>query len=145
LNNQTISILDVNKGKRVVITSTLPGYLGKASFLGGFPLTNTIAKTFRRKTADKNKNGFISAEESFRNAKPRAMLKSSLFWFSTWVINCFQYKLLKYSYPILRSTLSLIISYVFLQLYVYKESNHYLLNSPNMIDDYDGELSIIQN
>ena len=144
LNNPDIGVSNINKNNRIIIMSTLPGYLGKASFINGFPLTNALSKAFKKETTDKDKNGFISVEEAFNWAKPRALSQSSFFWLANlgaiYIENVLQDK----SYPAARAAIELFVSYLIVQSYCYKKSNHFIFNFPNIVDGYEGELLLVE-
>jgi len=144
LNTPKIGTSNINQKNRTIIMSTHPGYMGKASFLMGFPLTNALSKAFKRKTADKDNNGFISAEEAFTWAKPRALSQSLLFWGATWGATYIENVLQNQSYPAIRSAIQLIISYIVLQTYCFSRSKHFIINFPNIIDEYNGELLLVK-
>jgi hypothetical protein len=144
LKNPKIGISNINQENRTIIMSTHPGYMGKASFIMGFPLTNALSKAFKKETADKDKNGYISAEEAFTWAKPRALTQSLFFWVATWGATYIENVLKNQSYPAITSAVQLLISYVVLQAYCFIKSKHFIVNFPNIIDEYDGELLLVK-
>jgi len=144
-NNLSIGPLDLDKDNKVVIMSTRPGVLGRATFLKGFPLTQALARSLKKQYSDKNKDGFISAEEAFSWAKPRAKIQSLFYWFSIWGLNCIIFKAGSIDYPVLKSTITTLMSLIILQSISYKKNNHYMYNRPNIIDGYEGDLQIVKN
>ena len=142
IGEKEIGILDVNDENRVIIMSTLPNTIDRASFIFGSPLTLSLARAFNGKTKDKDQDGFISAEEAFKFARPRAIICSSLFWAGFWGSYYFFWLLSGTSYPGIKATLCFALIFFFGQFYTKTLTGHFFLNWPNMHDDYDGNLPI---
>ena len=162
--------IDVNDDTRVVIMSTRPDCIGRASFLTGFMLTTSMAAALSLDFADKNSDGFISAEEAFRVAKPLYALQSGMYWAGIWLSSYFLYKngILKISYhiPIIKhlyklpfmkslvelsekypgifATINTIYNYVYLKEFSKELTGHTAENNANMNDLYSGDLPLIK-
>ena len=150
--------------------STLPQTLGRATLSTHSPLLYSVATMINNSDKyDKNKDGFLSAEEIFRIARPMTLIQSSFLWISYWVSAYlfFKFDLYKlYSFflprflpriiqlyhlidtllprPMLSGTFLFLLFYMDQQLLVKLRTGHYLLNWPNMQDDYPGELPLVQ-
>lgn len=163
---------DVNGKKRVVVVSTLPDTLGKAlSFTSntGFPLHLAISSALRGdkifgKALDQfdkltnggnpdgctllgRKDNIISAEESFRWAKPLIYLLCFIDWVGLWstfyLIIYERYVEDGVPNPIasaLEATRVIFITYLALQVTCLVNSGHFVLNWPHMIDQYNPSL-----
>jgi len=134
--------LDVDQENRVVIVSTLEDTIGKASFLIGFPMTFGLAIACNQKfmfhATDKSDDGFISIEEAFNWAKPLIYAELAFYWIGLWV-----FLLLNQGDPV-AATIQLFLEFVMSQVMAYLMSGHFLLNAPHMIDNYPGELPILE-
>jgi len=133
---------DVDKENRVVITSTLEDTIGRASFLFGFPMTFGLAIACDQDSIfhapDVSGDGFISIEESFNWAVPIIYGELSLYWIGGWI-----FLLIKQGNPFMAS-IHLFIEFVLNQIISYIISGHFLLNYPHMIDNYPGELPLVE-
>ena len=150
---------DVNGNNRVVIMSCHSETLGKASFLIGAPLQAAMALVFTRgHTHDSNGDSCISAEEAYSIARPLTLLQSLLYWVGNWIwlYIYFQNDLYHvipfkkaplveklFDRPGLSASYNLILSFIVLQLKMKIQSGHFMLNWPNISDNYEGELPII--
>lgn len=144
IDEKEFGILDVNDENRVIILSTHPNTIGKASFIFGFPLTYSLARAFNGKTKDRDQDGFISAEEAFKFARPRAIIRSSLYWAGSWGSFYLIGLLSGSSNPGIEATLYLALTFFMAQYYARVLSGYFVLNWPNMHDDYEGNLPIIK-
>jgi hypothetical protein len=161
---------DVNNDNRVVIMSTRPNCIGRASFLTGFMLTTSMAAALSLDFSDKNDDGFISAEEAFRVAKPLYALQSGLYWAGVWLSSYFLYKhgilKIRYHIPIIKhlyklpfmkslvelsekypgifATINTIYNYVYLKEFSKELTGHIVENYANMNDLYSGDLPLIK-
>jgi hypothetical protein len=143
---------DVNGWKRVVVVSTLPDTLGRATYITGFPMTAAIAASLRGGgkigkalnlggEPDENKDGIITAEESFRWAKPVAFAQFPIIWMGIWGI--FFLEMYYFSIdsgdpdPIgaaINATKMLIFEFCYVQIIMRLSSGYFALNWPHMID-----------
>jgi len=135
---------DVNCENRVIIMSTLAGFVGRATYLTGFPLTRALSFAFNGYANDENNDGYISAEEAFIWAKPRSIAQSTLYWSFVMGLNYITYLIGPARHPFIRSFLKMVISYILTQKIVKSKSSHLLMNYPNMQDDYDGDLCLVK-
>lgn len=106
--------LDVDGENRIVIMSTKSKTLGRATFLFGWPLTSSFAFALSIFSKNKDKNGFISAEEAFSRTKPIFKFQNSLLWIGFFLLS-FMYirlflknKSIFYSRPIRGTILKLL-------------------------------------
>ena len=133
---------DVDQENRVVIVSTLEDTIGKASFLIGFPITFGLAIACNQKymfhAADSTNDGIISIEEAFRWAVPIIYAELSMYWIALWVYMC-----VTLGDPT-QATIELLIEFMLSQAMAYLMSGHFLLNAPHMIDNYPGELPLLE-
>jgi hypothetical protein len=159
--------LDGNGNNTIVIMSTLPDTLGLATHLTFSPLLYSVAETITDgKKYDKNNDGFLSAEEIFRIARPLTLIQSSFRWIFIyiydWSFVCLYYKFILYPLlsslpplikkiydrllpkPLVLVTFDFPISYLFAQIFLKYITGHYALNWPNTQDDYPGELPLVQ-
>jgi hypothetical protein len=162
--------LDVNGNNTIVITSTLPTTLGRATFTTHSPLLYSIAKVLAHgERYDKNKDSVLSAEELFRSSQPRALLQSSLLWVSLWISMVLFFKLDMYNVystivpnflprlitfyylvdkvvplAVFSGTLFFLLFYLDQQLLVHLLDDHFLMNWPGIQDEYAGELPLVQ-
>jgi len=134
---------DVDKENRIVIMSTLEDTIGKASFLVGFPITIGLAvasnQKYRFHAEDKNDDGFISAEEIFNWARYFIFAELSAYWIATWLAN-----ILFDGQKPYEAIVSTFINFCISQITAFVMSGHFMLNFPNMVDNYPGELKIIE-
>ena len=150
-----VESLDINAENRVVIMSTLPDTLGRASFLTGFPLLTSLALAFKGYAQDRNRDGVLSIEEAFRTARYLEIMQSSVMYGFIWMYTYIIYKhemhkesgsiinILFGQYPAFSATLLTLYSFIQLQMFSKIFNGHYILNWPNMRDDYQGELPIM--
>ena len=162
--------LDVSGNNSVVIMSTLPSTLGRATFITHSPLLYFIARIVKSaQRHDKNDDGILSAEEIFQAARPRMLLHSSLFYSWVWVYFYLFFKLDLYNFyiellpgslsrffqlyrlydklvpiPALAAIGPFLLCYLSLQIFMKLLNGHFLLNWPNMQDNYPGELPLIE-
>ncbi len=134
---------DVDQEGRVVIVSTFENTIGRASYLIGFPMTFGLAVACNQKfmfhAKDKNDDGFISAEEAFKWAKPLIYSELAMYWVALWV-----FLLLKSGGDPVTATIQTFIEFVATQVAAYIMSGHFLFNAPHMIDNYYGELNLFE-
>lgn len=155
LSSSGAYVLDIDEDNRVVIMSTLPGTLGRASYLTGFPLIASLAYAFNGHANDLDNNGFISVEEAFKTARLLTFAQSSGIYAFNWIYTYYIYKnemyrgfgglmgLLFGEYPAIVATLVTLRLFIQIQQMIKSINGHYLLNWPNMRDDYEGDLPII--
>jgi len=157
--------MDVNGNNTIVMMSTLPRTLGRATVSTHSPLLYSIASAIKNgEKYDKNNDGFLSAEEIFRIARPMMLIQSSFIWLFYWVsvylffkfdlynLYSFLPRLVKTYHqidtivpvPILTATCAFLLFYMIQQILQKNRTGHYLLNWPNMQDGYPGELALIQ-
>jgi hypothetical protein len=143
---------DVNGWKRVVVVSTLPDTLGRSTFITGFPMTVSIAASLRGGgiigkalnlggEPDKDKNGIITAEESFRWAKPVAFAQFPLIWMGFWgyCFLIFYFSSVDSGDPdpigsAINATKMLIFEFCYVQIVARLANGYFALNWPHMID-----------
>ncbi len=161
---------DVNGDNRVVIMSTRPDCIGRASFLTGFMLTTSMAAALSLDFSDQNNDGFISAEEAFRIAKPLYTLQSGMYWVGVWLSSYFLYKhgilKIRYHIPIIKhlykipfmkslvelsekypgifATINTIYNYMYLKEFSKELTGHTAENYATMNDLYSGDLPLIK-
>ena len=143
-DEKEFDVLDVNDENRVIIMSSHPNTLSKVSFIFGFPMTYCLSRAFDGKARDRDKDGFISVEEAFKFARPRAIFCSSLFWLGSFGMDVIIGLLVGVPNPIELAIGSLIWSFIFNQLFIKILTGKYVLNWPNIHDEYDGNLPIIK-
>jgi hypothetical protein len=157
--------MDINGNDTVVMMSTTPWSLGRATFISHSPFLFSLAQSITHsKRYDKNNDGILSAEEAFRVSRPLTFLQSSLIWVPLWVGEYMVYKFDLYKmfsshprlirsylfldrivpFPALLATGILFLMYVYVQLITKSLNGHLMLNWPNMQDDYRGELPLVQ-
>jgi len=142
-DGKSIESLDANGKNRVVIMATL-NTIGSGTIFSGFPLTKFISLALKGYARDKNKDGYISAEEAFQWAQPITLAQSSLQWMKTWVMGYILSNMESKENLALKATAILFISYVVNQIMVKIASKHFFLNWPNMVDEYNGELLLVK-
>jgi hypothetical protein len=134
---------DVNGGNRVVLMATWPGYLERGIYLTGFPLIAGLAFACSHPgLSDTNGDGLVSAEEAFGIARPLVYAQSSLLWLGTWLVSCAGYSFEPGS--LVQSALDTALVYIAVQLVVKVLDHHFTGNFPIMVDDYGGELPVIE-
>jgi len=133
---------DVDQENRVVIVSTLEDTIGRVSFLFGFPMTFGLAiacdQDFMFHATDVSGDGFISIEEAFNWAVPIIYGELSIYWIGVWIS-----LLINQGNPLM-ATVQLFIEFILSQIITYIISGHFLLNCPHMIDNYPGELPLVE-
>jgi len=149
---------DVNGPGRVVYVSTLDGFLGRASYVLGFPMTFMIGRALDQNSKyignaeDLNNDGYISAEELFEWSYPSICFSNSLMWIGMWSI-CFIVGTIAGASPlesIIEATKYIFEECFYSQLYCLLVNGYFYLNHPQMIDEYDsqtsnGELLLIES
>ena len=134
--------LDVDQENRVVIVSTLEDTIGKASLLIGFPMTFGLSiacnQDFMFHATDKSGDGLLSIEEIFEWAVPLIYAELSLYWIGLWV-----YLLISLKDPV-SAIIQVFVEFVMSQAMAFLMSGHFLLNAPHMIDNYPGELPLLE-
>lgn len=157
--------MDVNGNNTIVIMSTLPNTTCRATFITHSPLLYSIATGIKnKKRYDDNNDGFLSAEELFKQARPKTLIQSSfyliaylgfmylIFKYDLYLFFRFLPRLVKiYKFydtmiptPFVLATCLSSILYIGMQILIKHSKGHYLINWPNMHDDYPGELALIQ-
>ena len=139
-----IGTLDVDGGNRVVILSSLPNTICRATFLTGFPMTRALAFALKGFARDKDKDGYISAEEAFKTTRRLTLAQSSMYYGGFWMFYCLMNTLTGTPNPVLKATISIIkveISVILLCLIL---NGYICLNWPNMFDTYEGALPLIE-
>ena len=142
---------DINKNNRVIIMSTLPNAENRYSYLNIFPLTWAMAFAFRH-ARDIDRDGWISAEEAFKLAKKIDLLVSifpfvsrvTAIWISIYLVYKYIYN---YDYPGIIATLKtipFILGWITGEIIYYKIKGHFIINYPNMVDNYKGNLPIVE-
>lgn len=148
-------VLNVDGENRVVIMSTPADFLGRATFTTGYPLMNSFALVFNDYSKDQNNDGFLSIQKAFKAARILTLIQSSFYFIGIWMYSYLLFKLninrgrpniltfLLRDNPGIHATITLIQSYIQLQLFTKQLTGHYMLNWPNMRNDYPGQLPII--
>ena len=157
--------MDEEGNNTIVMMSTLPTTLGRATYTTHSPLLYAVAHTITHsKRYDKNDDGLLSVEEVFRKSRQLTFVQSSLMWMLIWVGEYLVYKhnlYMLFSFlpklvqnyrfldklvpmPLLLATVLLIMVYGGVQAIMKMMNGHYVLNWPNMQDDFPGELPLIQ-
>lgn len=138
---------DVDGRGRVVLVSTLDGTLGRASWLTGFPMT--VALSFAMKKSilggakDKDNDGYISAEEAFKWARPRVFAQNGIMWMGIWTY----FFVIEYEFQketgepdpwaaALAATKLVFSEFCYVQVVTLLSSGHFMLNWPHMKDGY---------
>jgi len=157
---------DVNGNNTIVIMSTLPSTLGRATEETHSPLLYSIATIIGKgEMYDKNNDGFLSAEEIFRMVRPMTLIMSSQQLISLWISAYLFFKFDLYTIydsfiprivkiykfydalipiPALSGTSFLLYFFISYELLIKVRYGHYLLNWPNMQDTFSGELPLIE-
>jgi hypothetical protein len=134
---------DVDQDNRVVIMSTFENSIERASFLVGFPITMGLAvasnQNYKFHAKDKNGDGFISAEEIFNWGKYFIFAELSVYWIAIWL----QHILFQKNTP-LEAVINTFIEFCVTQVVTFILFGHFMFTFPNMIDNYPGELKIIE-
>lgn len=144
IEDPKIGPLDIDGGNRVIILSTHPNTIGKATFLTGFPMTRALAFAFKGFALDKDKDGFISAEEAFGLAKPLTKIQSSMYDLGIWLYEVLLLKFSGSSNPVLKGTLIYLFAKIFSVFFIYWLTGSICLNWPNMHDTYNGDLPLVK-
>lgn len=146
---------DLKDEKRVLVALTEEDDVGFIDLLIGFPMTMSLSLGLRddffKKGKDKNSDGYISAEELFNWSKPIINIATR-----GWIIESFIISLLiqktvprRGLFTRVKSFVSavfwtFIVGYGVVQMITKKNSGSYGINSPHIIDMYDGDLNLIQ-
>jgi len=144
-------LYDINKDGRVIIMSTFQNAVCTAVPLFGFPLTWAMAFAFRH-ARDIDRDGWISAEEAFKLAKKIDLLVSifpfvsrvTAIWLSIYLVYKYIYN---YDYPGIIAalkTIPFILGWITGEIIYYKIKGHFILNYPNIVDNYNGNLPIVE-
>ena len=157
--------MDVDGNDTIVMMSTFPTTLGRATYTTHSPLLYAVAHTITHsKRYDKNDDGVLSAEEVFRKTRQLTIIQSSLMWMPIWVGEYLIYKhnlYMLFSFlpklvqgyrfldklvpmPLLLATGLLVFVYVGVQVIMKMMNGYYVLNWPNMQDDYLGEFPLVE-
>jgi len=162
--------MDVNGNNTIVMMSTLPQTLGRATYSTHSPLLYSVATMINNSEKyDKNNDGFLSAEEVFRIARPMTLIQSSFIWIPYWASAYLFFKFDLYKLyssflphflpriiklyhlfdtilpiPMLSGACLFLLFYMDQQILVKLRTGHYFLNWPNMQDDYLGDLPLVQ-
>jgi len=161
-----LGAMDVNAENTIVLTSTLPSTLGRATWTTHTPLLSSVARIIRNSERfDRNNDGNLSAEEVFRGARPRMLMQSSVSWMVLWVSDYLFFKFDMYHFydgflpslakfyrlyeriipiPFALATCLTLAAYLLIQLLEMRSTGHFFFNWPTMQDEYSGELSIVQ-
>ena len=139
-----IGTLDVDGGNRVVILCTLPNTIGRVTLLTGFPMTRALAFALKGFARDKDKDGYISAEEAFKIARPLTLAQSSMYYGGLWMFYCLMNTLTGTPDPVSKATTSIIKTEIRIILMCLLLTGYICLNWPNMIDNYEGALPLIE-
>ena len=165
-DNRDSSDLDVNGEHTIVLTSTLPSTLGRATLTTHAPLLSSVAKVIRNcENYDRNNDGNLSAEEIFRGARPQMLMQSSVLWMFLFISNYLYFKFDMYHLydgflpslakfyrlyervipiPFVLATCLTLGAYLLIQLLEMRSTGHCVFNWPTLQDEYPGELSIVQ-
>ena len=149
---------DIYSFGRVVLVSALGETISRVTPLFGGPLTTGMAMgllgQWRGSKKDRNHDGFISAEEAFRWAKPKIYAMISAMWFSLWlyfIAASYFYKetenqtvVNRLVGAIVNGTIYFFLEYVFIQLLYKIIGGAWGATIPHIIDGYPGELNIIE-
>lgn len=157
--------MDVDGNNTIVMMSTLPTTLGRATYTTHAPFLYAVADTISHpKKYDTNTDDTLSVEEMFWKSRRSAIVQSSLMWIPIWVSEYLVYKYNLYllfsflpqlvkSYrfldrlvpiPLLLATGLSISVYVGVQVFMKMTKGFFILNWPNMKDEYPGELPLVQ-
>jgi len=159
-------VMDVNGENTVVVMSTLPSTLGRATLTTHSPLISSVATVvLNSKRYDRDNDGVLSAEEIFRGARPQMLMQSSMLWMYLWFSEYLFYKFNMYKLiagvfphvmktyrsldrmipiPFVLATSVFLVAYTLTQILAMHRTGHYVFNWPNMYDEYPGELPIVQ-
>ena len=152
---------DVNGPNRIVLTSTFGGFiketLGLASWIYGFAMTATMAQAIKKYSAgigpadDKNKDGYISAEEAIKWLKPKMLVRNSMLWGFIWSIffteELYISELMGDPDPIgaaINATKMFIFEFCYCQFIFRVSTGHFALNWPTSLDQFSGELQLVK-
>ena len=149
---------DIYSFGRVVLVNALGETISRVTPFFGGPLTTGMAMgllgQWRGSKKDRNHDGFISAEEAFRWAKPKIYAMISAMWFSLWlyfIAASYFYKETENQTvanrlvgAIVNGTIYFFLEYVVIQLLYKIRGGAWGATIPHMIDGYPGELNIIE-
>jgi len=133
---------DIDQENRVVILSTLPNSLGRGSYLFGFPLITgasiALHQQFNFSAKDHNNDGFLSIEETFQTSKFITLGTNALYWVTYWIYMLIDTK------DVVFSLKQITVAFLFLESLSILLTGHFVLNIPHIIDNYPGELHLVQ-
>jgi len=149
---------DLDKNGRIVIMASLDDCLARLAPLLGGPLSTSMALgflgSFKGNEKDTNNNGFISVEEAFAWAQPRAFCITSGYFLMMWLYTVSGSYLTKNQsaseYPILDAIINgskiFFTQILILQIITRVQSGVWGSTFPHMDDEYnqEGGLDIIQ-
>jgi hypothetical protein len=136
---------DVDGHNRVVIMSTLPDLVERSILLTGFPLATGMAFACSHvQYSDKNKDGYVSAEEAFNIARPLVFVQSSMLWFGLWTYDYLLAILKMVPGAFFYSLFEILFSYFLIQKIIQVKYDHSMGNIPMIQDGYPGELPLIE-
>jgi len=146
------NMLDIDDTNRVVLMSSHPDSICRASLTFGFIFTYSVALAMRGLIVDKTDDGFLSAEEIFNSAKYTYIAFSSLQWSFIGILSYIRYKLpgpggligilFRGFPPAIQALLTVMLIWIIAQRGSVTDG-HIMLNYPNICDDYVGELPLI--
>ena len=143
-------IKDLEAENRVLVALTKEDNLGLIDLVLGFPMTMSLSlglkNNFLKNRKDKNDDGFLSAEEVFTWCKPIINIATHSWFIESFIITLFIYRIIykDESSPIVKALFSTVLGHLIAQMVIHKKTGDFAKNSPHMIDNYDGELNIIQ-
>lgn len=148
----TNGVIDIDDNNRVVLMSSHPDSICRATLTFGFIFTYSVALAMRGLMIDKIDDGFLSAEEIFNSAKYTYIAFSSLQWSFIGILSYIRYKLpgpgglfgmLFRGFPPAIAALLTVMLIWFIAQSGSVTDGHIVLNYPNIRDNYVGELPLI--
>lgn len=147
-------INDLDDGQRVMVALTEEDNVGLIDLFIGFPMTISLSfglehDSFKR-IKDKNKDGYLSAEEVFSFSKPVINIATRSWLIESFLITYMIKDIVPRTGPfsqlvtLFMTIFSTGLGYLISQALIYSKSGDFAKNSPHMIDNFDGELDIIQ-
>jgi hypothetical protein len=139
-----VAPLDIDGDNRVILLSSLPFTLSSCVFLIGFPMTRALAFALKGFSRDKNNDGFISIEETFKIVKILTLFQSLLTDIGMWIFFYLFALLSGVPFPGVLVTLSLLFAKVtgFISDYILK--GYFSFNWPNIHDTLDGDFPLVK-
>ena len=132
---------DIDQDGRIIILSTLPNTIGRATPLFGFPMNFGLATSLNQQSAiaaeDANNDGSISIQECFNRAKFIIFGENSLFWMILWLLCLVDTKDLVSSVKIIA------VLFFYLEYLTFFLSGHSMLNFPHLIDNVGEDLPLV--